>query len=163
MLEQDFPELGLVRIAHPCSQKWSKMEGDARVRMCAACNLHVFNFAEISSEEARQLIRKSTNGERICARIFKRLDGTVMTKDCPRGFSHGWRYARKLLPSAQGAMLVLVVLVAAFVGTVTLFGDNIRRLYSVSAGDMIAVEPVAPAPQAPQKMRLTRFGDNNTY
>ncbi len=162
MLEQDFPELGLVRIAHPCSQKWSKMEGDGRVRMCAACKLHVFDFAEISSEEARQLIRKSSNGERICARIFKRLDGTVMTKDCPRGFSHGWRYARNLLPNAKGAMLLVAVLVAAFMGTVMLFGDNIRRLYAPSTGGMIGGELVT-APPAPKK-HLTAFGDiNNAY
>ena len=161
MLDIDYPELGLVRIATPCSQKWAAMEGDARVRMCAACKQHVYNFAEISSEDARQLIRKSSRGERICARIFVRLDGTVMTKDCPRGYAYGWKHARRLLPSAHGAMLALVVFIAYFIGTVTLFGDNIRRLYSMSAGGMVGYEP--PPTPVPQKKVLHTFGPNNTY
>lgn len=144
MLDVDLPELGLVRIARPCSQKWSKMDGDARVRLCAACNCKVFNFAELSSEEARQLIRRNSEGERICARIFRRIDGTVMTKDCPRGFSHGWRYARKLLPSAKGALLIVVVLIAVLMGVAVLFGDNIRLLFSMSAGDMAGDDQLSP-------------------
>ena len=137
------------------------MKGDARVRLCAACNCNVFNFAEISSEEARQLIRRNSEGERICARIFKRFDGTVLTKDCPRGYSHGWRYARKLLPSAKGVGLILVVLVALFIGTVTLFGDNIRQLFSMSSdGGMEGPDTSVPA--APRKEPM-RFGSNNAY
>lgn len=162
MLDIDLPELGVVRIARPCTQKWSQMKGDARVRLCAACKCNVFNFAEISSEEARQLIRRNSEGERICARIFKRFDGTVLTKDCPRGFSHGWRYARKLLPSARGAGVILVVLVALVIGTITLFGDNIRRMYGMSAGGMAPGE-VLPRPPFDESRKVKPFGSNNAY
>lgn len=144
MLAADLPELGVIRIAHPCSQKWSSMAGDAQVRQCAACNCHVFNFAEISSEDARRLIRRISGGERICARIFKRLDGTVMTRDCPRGFSHGWRYARKLLPGAKGAALVFVALLAVVLAVVSVFGDDVRRLFQVSSGGLAGPDIAAP-------------------
>jgi hypothetical protein len=164
MFEADLPELGVVRIARPCSQKWSNMTGDERVRLCAACNCKVFNFAEITSEEARQLLRRNAEGDRICARIFKRFDGTVLTKDCPRGYSHGWRYARKLLPSARGAGLILVVLLAVLVGTVTLFGDNIRRLFAMSAeGGLPGIETPQVQPPPPQSHRMRAFGTDNAY
>ena len=73
MFEADLPELGVVRIAKPCSVRWADMRGDERVRLCAACQCKVYNFAEVSSEEARQLLRRNAVGERICARIFKRI------------------------------------------------------------------------------------------
>ena len=168
MIETDLPELGLVHIARPCSQKWADMTGDAQVRLCAACNCKVFNFAEISSEDARQLIRRNSEGERICARIFKRLDGTVLTKDCPRGYSHGWRYARKLLPSPSGAMWIVAIVIAVVVGTTTLFGDNIRRLFAMSggmsAGQMSAAERPSP-PRVPgdHPHRMEAFAAENPY
>ena len=160
MLEMDLPELGVVRIARPCSQKWSGMTGDARVRFCAACRCKVYNFAEISSEEARLLLRRNAEGERICARLFKRIDGTVLTQDCPRGFSHGWRYARKLLPSAKGATLIVVILLTVVLGVASLFGDNIRRLFAMTADGGITGEDV---PDTRPAQRPRRFGENNTY
>ena len=165
MLDVDLPELGVVRIASPCSQKWSNMHGDARVRRCAACNCNVFNFAEISSEEARQLIRRNSQGERICARIFKRFDGTVLTKDCPRGYWYGWKYARKLLPSARGVALILVALVAIYMGTVVLFADNIRRLFAMSADGGMGGSATYVPPQAtnPEQRRMIGHSEDNRY
>jgi hypothetical protein len=163
MLEADYPELGVVKVASPCSQKWAQMTGDDRVRLCAACKCNVYNFAEISSEEARQLLRRNAVGERICARLYKRIDGTVMTKDCPRGFAHGWRIARKLLPGMTGPRLVLVVMLALVFGTVSLFGDNIRRLFAMTAdGGLGPSEPIAP-PNPRQHRAMVNFGSNNSY
>lgn len=140
MFEADLPELGVVKIATPCSQKWSRMEGNAAVRTCLACQSKVYNFAELTSEEARQLLRRNAQGQRICARLFKRLDGTVMTKDCARGYRYGWAVARRVLPRAG---VVLLVLVAVAIGVATMFGDNIRRLFATSAGGMHSSPPIA--------------------
>jgi hypothetical protein len=161
MLASDLPELGVVRIASPCNQKWSQMTGDEQVRTCAACKLKVFNFAKLSSEEARQLIRRNSEGDRICARIFRRVDGTVLTSDCPRGFSRAWKVARRLLPKAGVALLVLVAL---FIGTVTLFGDNIRRMFGCSTmGALAGNDFPVDAPKQPRVMRLPNFGKPNAY
>lgn len=132
MLDLDFPELGVVRLARPCSQKWSQMKGTGRVRLCAACDRDVYNFAEISSEEARQLLRANAEGGRICARLYKRFDGTVMTADCPKGFWRGWQLAGALLPYSGGLWVAFVVLFALAVGVFALFGDNLRRLNAMS-------------------------------
>jgi hypothetical protein len=59
------------------------MTGDNRVRFCTECRLHVYNFAELTRTEAEDLLR-TTEG-RLCGRLYRRADGTVITKDCPVG------------------------------------------------------------------------------
>ncbi|QQR56689.1 MAG: flagella basal body P-ring formation protein FlgA [Candidatus Melainabacteria bacterium] len=73
-----------VRIASPCKASWRKMKGDDRVRNCAKCSLNVYNISEMSREEAAELIA-NTEG-RLCIRLWRRRDGTVITKDCPMAF-----------------------------------------------------------------------------
>jgi hypothetical protein len=59
------------------------MRGDDSVRFCDHCRLNVYNISALSRSEAESLIA-STEG-RLCARLFRRADGTVLTKDCPVG------------------------------------------------------------------------------
>src|SRR5687767_8228476 len=59
------------------------MSGDDVKRYCGKCRLYVWNFAELTTDEARALLIE-TQG-RLCGRIFTRPDGTVLTKDCPTG------------------------------------------------------------------------------
>src|SRR6267378_5000201 len=75
--------LDRLRIATPCPISWEQMTGDNRVRFCDHCKLNVYNISELSRLEAESLIA-STEG-RLCARLFRRADGTVLTKDCPVG------------------------------------------------------------------------------
>jgi len=73
-----------VRIASPCKASWRKMKGDDRVRNCAKCSLNVYNISEMTREEAAELITRSEG--RLCIRLWRRRDGTVITKDCPTEF-----------------------------------------------------------------------------
>lgn len=75
--------LDSLRIATPCAMGWEQMTGNDRVRFCDQCGLNVYNIAELSRPEAEALIASSEG--RICARLFRRVDGTVLTKDCPVG------------------------------------------------------------------------------
>ncbi len=59
------------------------MKGDERVRFCAACQKNVYNVAELSEAEVRELIK--THEGNLCVRIYRRKDGTVLTSDCPVG------------------------------------------------------------------------------
>ena len=72
-----------LRIASPCHVGWDRMKGDERVRFCDSCKLTVYNFSELTSREINELIVKSEG--RICARMYRREDGTVLTRDCPVG------------------------------------------------------------------------------
>ncbi|HXH37863.1 MAG TPA: carboxypeptidase-like regulatory domain-containing protein [Thermoanaerobaculia bacterium] len=67
----------------PCQAAWEEMAGDERVRHCTLCSLNVYNFAEMTRDEVRELLMR-TEG-RVCARLYRRADGTVITRDCPTG------------------------------------------------------------------------------
>ena len=73
--------LDSIRIATPCSAKWEDMTGDERVRLCAQCALHVYNFENMTSTEVRELVTQ-TEG-RVCGRFYRRADGRMVTSDCP--------------------------------------------------------------------------------
>jgi Carboxypeptidase regulatory-like domain len=96
-------QLDRLRIASPCPTTWEQMKGDQRVRFCELCSLHVYNIAELTAREAKSLIA-NTEG-RICARIYRRSDGTVITKDCPVGL----RAIRRRVARIGGAVFATVL------------------------------------------------------
>lgn len=75
--------LDKVRIASPCTASWDSMEGDDRARFCRSCSKHVYNFSAMNSDEVTQLIKR--NEGKLCARFYRRRDGTMLTADCPTG------------------------------------------------------------------------------
>lgn len=81
-----------VNIASPCHMSWDRMSGDDRVRFCESCKLHVFNISEMDVEEAANLISKTDS--RLCIRLYRRGDGTVITRDCPVGVESKQRRSR---------------------------------------------------------------------
>lgn len=79
----DFNVLEDVRIASPCGAAWDQMRGTEQVRFCAECGKHVYNLSAMSRGEAETLIRAKEG--RVCARLYRRRDGTVLTDNCPVG------------------------------------------------------------------------------
>jgi hypothetical protein len=75
--------LETISIATPCSADWNTMSGDERSRHCAQCNLSVHNLSAMTRAEAEALVAGSDG--RICVRLYRRADGTVLTQDCPVG------------------------------------------------------------------------------
>jgi len=59
------------------------MTGDDRVRFCGECKKHVYNLSAMTQREAETLLRE-TNAQ-VCTRFYQRLDGTILTQDCPLG------------------------------------------------------------------------------
>ena len=96
-----------LRIATPCPISWEQMTGDNRVRFCDHCHLNVYNISELSRIEAETLIA-STEG-RLCARLFRRADGTVLTKDCPVGL----RALRMRVSKRTAAVFAVIVSIAS--------------------------------------------------
>ena len=96
-----------VRIATPCSISWEQMTGDNRVRFCDHCQLNVYNLSALSRVEAEKLIA-STEG-RLCARLFRRVDGTVLTEDCPVGL----RVLRRRVAKRTAAIFAAMVSLSA--------------------------------------------------
>ena len=103
------PPLRGLRVARPCAADWAAMPGTDRVRTCGACALHVYNLSELTAREARSLIRQHDG--RLCVRLYRRADGTVLTRDCPEGVADAASERRR------GA-LVALGLAALFAGSV---------------------------------------------
>jgi hypothetical protein len=98
-------DINKMRVASPCSVGWETMSGDERARHCQNCKLNVYNIAGLTNREVTDLFE--TREGRICIRLMKRSDGTVITKDCPVGLrAHQKRIARTAT-AAFGALLTL--------------------------------------------------------
>jgi hypothetical protein len=83
MSEKKF-DVNKLRVAAPCPMSWDAMRGDNRQRFCDSCQLNVFNVAELNEREVSALVAKSKK-ERVCVKLYRRADGTVITRDCPVG------------------------------------------------------------------------------
>ncbi len=98
-----------IQIASPCNADWNGMTGDDRTRFCGSCSKHVYNIASMTAEAATALIVE--NEGRLCVRLYKRADGTVLTADCPVGL--GKISAGRRIRRALAAGLVLPAMVVA--------------------------------------------------
>lgn len=101
-------QLGRLRIAVPCQASWEGMAGDERVRHCTLCSLNVYNFAEMTRDEVQELLVR-TEG-RVCARLYRRADGTMLTRDCPTGL----RAMRQRASRAAAALITALCTLPAF-------------------------------------------------
>jgi hypothetical protein len=96
-----------IKIASPCSVPWEQMSGDNRTRHCSQCDLDVYNFSDMTSLEIEQLIAASA-GQRLCGRLYRRPDGTILTRDCPVGLRNRIRRVSLRLTAALAAAMSLV-------------------------------------------------------
>lgn len=97
--------LDQVEVASPCSESWERMTGDERVRHCAKCDLDVFNLSEMTRADAEALLRARWGvGKRLCVRLYKRADGTVITQDCPVGLARIRRRIARISAIAAGLL-----------------------------------------------------------
>ena len=104
-----------LRIASPCTERWEDMKGDERVRHCASCKLNVYSLHEMTMSEVEELMRSPSG--RLCARLYQRKDGTVLTADCPVGL-------RKVRMRLVASMVASVAFLAAIVATVVQAGSG---------------------------------------
>lgn len=96
--------LANIKVASPCSARWGQMAGDDRARFCTQCQKHVYNLSNLTADEAAVLIREREGS--LCARFYQRVDGTVLTSDCPVGAGQVWTRFRRLLGAAAALMLL---------------------------------------------------------
>jgi hypothetical protein len=92
-----------IEIPVPCTVPWDSMRGDEAVRHCGECKQNVYNLASFTRAEAVQLLTERSG--RVCLRIFRRPDGTVLTSDCRARLRAARR--RGLLAFAGVALVIL--------------------------------------------------------
>jgi hypothetical protein len=110
--------LNNIKIASPCSQDWEAMLGDNRKRFCGECKLNVYNLSGMTKAEAEQLLINSEG--RLCVRFYQRVDGTVLTQDCPVG----WAAFKKSVSKTATAAASLVFGIISGLGFNAYFGKS---------------------------------------
>ena len=123
-----------IRIASPCDADWNEMRGDARRRYCAKCRLNVYNLSAMTEREAENFLINSEG--RVCLKIHRRADGTVITQNCPVGWA---RVKRKLSRTATAVFSLL----AGFFGGVFAL-QSLQSLRAFTNYDQVP-EPFLPA------------------
>jgi len=96
------PMLDDVRIAAPCRASWDQMVGDEHVRFCGQCEKNVYNLSSLPREEAEALLVAKEG--KMCVRLYRRADGTVLTDDCPVGVKKRRRRRTALAVVSGGLM-----------------------------------------------------------
>lgn len=132
-MEKFTDPLNKIKIASPCGANWNEMRGDNRRRYCTECRLNVYNLSDMSRTDAENFLINSE--DRVCLRIFRRTDGTVITKDCPVGWA---KIKRKVSRTATAAFS----LIAGFFGGVFALG-SLQSLRSLTDYDQVP-EPFFP-------------------
>ncbi|HTB58840.1 MAG TPA: hypothetical protein VLC06_13255 [Polyangia bacterium] len=131
-----------IEISSPCTVSWGAMRaaggagGDERVRFCGQCRQNVYNVEAMSRGEARRLI--AAREGRVCVRILRRPDGTVVTADC---------WARLRAARRRGFLPFLGMMVLVGLTEIMAIGVGLCRLRGLLAG------PPPPAPQMPHVQR----------
>ncbi len=115
--------LDQISIAAPCSASWEGMSGDDRQRHCDSCSKSVYNIAGMTEDEALTLITESEG--RLCVRLYRRRDGTILTKDCPVGLR---AIRMKMIHSIGKVAAVFMLVVGAMFFSRTLRADSGRSM-----------------------------------
>jgi len=128
-----------IAIAAPCQAKWEDMQGDDVARFCGMCELNVYNVAEMTGQEVADLMTKSEG--RACLRLYRRQDGTLITKDCPVGVTVQERLerVRRRMQTAAAVVLAFLHIPAAMAQDK---GNSSARM-----GDVLGGKPM-PATQS---------------
>jgi len=102
-MTQKGKSLDRLYVSSPCNADWETMPGDERVRFCSQCHLNVYNITALTRKQAEKLIAE-TEG-RLCAKLYRRADGTIITRDCPVGIRAIKRRVSRVANAALGAIL----------------------------------------------------------
>jgi hypothetical protein len=141
--KRSLPVLENLRVASPCGEDWSAMQGDDRVRHCDKCDKNVFDLSAMTRAEAETFVANIEGSA--CVRFFRRTDGTVMTSDCPVGVRRRRRRRVASLLVAAGSAGLLASAVMP-----RIFGSSRRTMGSIATEQHDA--PVLGKVDAPPAM-----------
>lgn len=139
------PVLEQIRIASPCHVRWEEMSGDEKSRHCGLCNLQVHNLSAMTRVEAEALVMSAAGERRMCVRLYKRADGTLITQDCPVGLAAARLRVRRVAVRVAAAFGLMAGSSVAGVAASTRPGQGTVRLRGLNPIAAI-VEWLAPSP-----------------
>jgi hypothetical protein len=128
-----------IKIASPCGANWDEMFGDNRKRFCAECKLTVYNISGMSQREAEDLLINSEG--RVCIRLFKRHDGTVLTENCPVGLAKVKQKVSRIATATFALVLTFVSGVFSFFSLVEISADAVKIIENIKPKPAKRIEP----------------------
>ena len=151
---RSLPMLDDVRIATPCKASWDDMVADGpnpAVRFCGQCQKNVYNLSDMNKADAERVLREKEG--KLCARVYRREDGTVITADCPVGVRRR-RVRRAAFTAIGGGLLAFagVMLVRSSttrMGSIAMAGQVQMGELPPTMGDVDPVPPETVAPTGP--------------
>jgi hypothetical protein len=126
-------QLDNLKIASPCSANWDEMIGNERVKFCGECKLNVYNLSGMTKQDAENLLISSEG--RVCVRMYKRADGSVITQDCPVGLA-------KIKERTKILVTAMASLIFTFLGAI-----GLQTVFSKSSNLGFKVPFVTPTPE----------------
>jgi hypothetical protein len=118
------------------------MVGDDRVRFCEHCAKNVYNLSAMPRQEAEGLLFAKEG--KVCVRLYKRADGTVLTNDCPVGVRR--RRRRRIAALAVGSGLAAAAAMSAR-GLCAMGSHNLPHVM----GEVPVSQQQARSPAAPER------------
>lgn len=125
-----------IHVAAPCPVPWNRMSGDNRIRHCAECSLNVYNISEMTRAEAENLIRRHEGC--LCVRFFRRADGTILTRNCPRGLE---RITRRISRIAAALLTATMTVGSAFSQALSKNTQQTQENQGNTGVDLTVVDP----------------------
>ena len=114
-------------MASPCNDRWEDKEGDEQSRFCLHCQKHVYNLSAMTESAALSLIEQKEG--KLCARFYRRADGTLLTSNCPVGHQRILTHLKVVLCSLAALITVAWI-------------SRVARTKSVPPSGRINKEPV---------------------
>lgn len=141
VLPPDLDAVDRVEIETPCEIPWASMRGDDRIRYCGHCRQNVYNVEALPRREAMALI--TAREGRVCLRIYRRTDGTVVTADC-------WSRLRAARRKGVWAFVAMLFIVGwAELAAIVVGIAGLRRWVGHSTMGATSVPVTAPLPPPP--------------
>ena len=100
-------KLDRLQVVSPCSTDWDRMPGDEKKRFCSECDIFVYDFSQMTRRQVEAIV--SIHRGRVCARITRRPDGSLLTLETPRAHPVVARRASPVVNATLAAILGLSV------------------------------------------------------
>ncbi len=142
------PMLEDVRIATPCRASWDDMVGDEQVRFCKGCQKNVYDLSAMTRDDAEALLHKNEKGE-MCARLYRRADGTMITSDCSVGLQR--KRSRQFAVAAVGGGLLAASVLSQVVELPGVPGRRMGEMRVSAREEMGDVAPPEGEPVTPDR------------
>jgi hypothetical protein len=127
--------LEILHVPNPCTQDWATMGGNDQVRFCSVCEKNVYNLSAMTRHAAESLVAQFEGP--MCARFYKRDDGTVVTADCSA--------IRKSARRAQRSMAALLAGVVTFLTGITIMQPGCTHVVAGGLQPPPSTQPLPPA------------------